>query len=73
MKAVILAGGLGTRFASTMRSQLPLSRAGLPTVLIVRRTNETLNRIDATEDTTLEPGDVVEISLVPKSNMAENR
>jgi polysaccharide biosynthesis/export protein len=60
-------------YASTMRSQLPLSRAGLPTVLIVRRTNETLNRIDATEDTTLEPGDVVEISLVPKSNMAENR
>jgi polysaccharide export outer membrane protein len=60
-------------YTSTMRSQLPLSRAALPTVLIVRRTNETLNRIDATEDTTLEPGDVVEISLVPKSSITENR
>jgi polysaccharide export outer membrane protein len=60
-------------YTTTMRSQLPLSRAGSPTVLIVRGTNETLKRIDAAEDTPLEPGDVVEISLVPKSNMAENR
>ena len=56
-----------------MRSELPLSQAGIPTVIIVRGTNEALKRIDAAEDTPLEPGDVVEISLVPKSNMAEIR
>ena len=57
-------------YTNTMRSQLPLSRAGHPSVLIVRRTNEALKRIDADEDTPLEPGDVVEISLLPKSDMA---
>jgi hypothetical protein len=41
--------------------------------MIVRRSNETLKRIDATEDTLLEPGDVLEVSIVPKSNTAENR
>jgi polysaccharide export outer membrane protein len=60
-------------YASTMRSQLPLGKASGPKVMIVRRSNETLKRIGATEDTLLEPGDVVEVSMVPKSNTAENR
>jgi polysaccharide biosynthesis/export protein len=60
-------------YAGTMRSQLSLGKTAGPTVSIIRRSNETPKKIDGTEDTLLEPGDVVEISIIPKATTAENR
>ena len=60
-------------YTSTMRSQFPLGRAAGPSVAVFRGSNQARTRIDATEDTQLEPGDVIEISLIPKSNGAENK
>ena len=59
-------------YAGTMRSQLTLSKTAGPTVSIIRRNDEGLKKIDGAEDTLLEPGDVVEISIVPKPTTAEN-
>ena len=59
-------------YAGTMRSQLSLGKTAGPTVSIIRR-NETPKKIDGTEDTLLEPGDVVEISIIPRATTAENR
>jgi polysaccharide biosynthesis/export protein len=50
-------------YAGTMRSQLALRTNGKPSVLIVRRIEDSTVHINAEEDTTLEPGDVIEISL----------
>jgi polysaccharide export outer membrane protein len=53
-------------YAGTMRSQLALRTDGKPSVLIVRRIEDSTVHVNAEEDTTLEPGDVVEISLIPR-------
>jgi polysaccharide biosynthesis/export protein len=58
-------------YTSTMRSQLPMSKLGGPSVTIIRGDRDNRSRVDATEDTVLEPGDVVEISVVPKTKVTE--
>jgi polysaccharide export outer membrane protein len=55
-------------YAGGMRSQLGQRVHEKPAVLIVRRTDDLTARINADEDTTLEPGDVVEITLTGAGN-----
>jgi polysaccharide export outer membrane protein len=57
-------------YAGTMRSQLAQRAIKKPAVLIVRRSDASTVRIGADEDMTLEPGDVVEISLTTLGNPA---
>ena len=58
-------------YAGTMRSQLALRTNGKPSVLIVRRIEDLTVHINAEEDTTLEPGDVIEISLIPRAALPD--
>ena len=58
-------------YTSTMRSQLPISKLGGPSVTIMRGYRDNWSRLDAAEDTVLEPGDVIEISVVPKTKVTE--
>jgi len=60
-------------YTSTMRSQLRISNLGGPSVLIIRGDRENRSEIEASEDTTLEPGDVIEISVVPKTKLTDKR
>jgi len=60
-------------YTSTMRSQLPLSKLGGPSVTIIRGDQGKRSKTDANEDSVLEPGDVVEISIVPKAQMTDKQ
>jgi polysaccharide biosynthesis/export protein len=60
-------------YTSTMRSQLPLSKLGGPSVTIIRGDRENRSKTEASEDSVLEPGDVIEISVVPKAKMADKQ
>lgn len=60
-------------YTSTMRSQLPLSKLGGPSVTIIRGDRGNRSKTEASEDSVLEPGDVVEISVVPKAKMTDKQ
>lgn len=60
-------------YTSTMRSQLPLSKLGGPSVTIIRGDRGNRSKVEANEDSVLEPGDVIEISVVPKTKMSEKQ
>jgi polysaccharide biosynthesis/export protein len=47
-----------------LRSQLLRGQGARPDILIIRKTQTGRARISADEDTELQPGDVVEISLL---------
>jgi len=58
-------------YTSTMRSELPLSKLGGPSVTIIRGDGGNRSKIEASEDSVLQPGDVIEISVVPKAKMSD--
>jgi polysaccharide export outer membrane protein len=58
-------------YTSTMRSELPLSKLGGPSVTIIRGDHGNRSKIEASEDSVLEPGDVIEISVVPKTKVSD--
>jgi polysaccharide biosynthesis/export protein len=58
-------------YTSTMRSELPLSKLGGPSVTIIRGDRGNRSKIEASEDSVLEPGDVIEISVVPKTKVSD--
>ena len=58
-------------YTSTMRSELPLSKLGGPSVTIIRGDHGNRSKIEASEDLVLEPGDVIEISVVPKTKVSD--
>ena len=58
-------------YTSTMRSQLPLSKLGGPSVTIIRGDRGNRAKTEASEDSVLEPGDVIEISIVPKTKLID--
>ena len=58
-------------YTSTMRSQLPLSKLGGPSVTIIRGDHGNRSKTEASEDSVLEPGDVIEISIVPKTKLID--
>ena len=60
-------------YTSTMRSQLPLSKLGGPSVTIIRGDRGNRSKIEASEDSVLEPGDVIEISVIPKTKMTDKQ
>lgn len=60
-------------YTSTMRSQLPLSKLGGPSVTIIRGDPGNRSKTEASEDSVLEPGDVIEISVVPKTKMTDKQ
>jgi len=60
-------------YTSTMRSQLPLSKLGGPSVTIVRGDRGNRSKTEASEDSVLEPGDVIEISVIPKTKMTDKQ
>ena len=60
-------------YTSTMRSQLPLSKLGGPSVTIIRSDRGNRSKTEASEDSILEPGDVIEISVVPKTTMTDKQ
>ena len=60
-------------YTSTMRSQLPLSKLGGPSVTIIRGDRGNRSKTEASEDSVLEPGDVIEISVIPKTRMTDKQ
>ena len=60
-------------YTSTMRSQLPLSKLGGPSVTIIRGDRGNRSKTEASEDSILEPGDVIEISIIPKTKMTDKQ
>lgn len=58
-------------YTSTMRSQLPVSKLGGPSVTIIRGDRGNRTKIEASEDSVLEPGDVIDISIIPKTKVAD--
>ena len=60
-------------YTSTMRSQLPLSKLGGPSVTIIRGDRGNRSKTEASEDSVLEPGDVIEISIIPKTKMTDKQ
>jgi len=60
-------------YTSTMRSQLPISKLGGPSVIIIRGDRENRSNTEASEDSVLEPGDVIEISIIPKIKLTEKQ
>ena len=58
-------------YMSTMRSQLRISKLGGPSVIIIRGDRENRSELKASEDTILEPGDVIEISVIPKTKLTD--
>jgi polysaccharide biosynthesis/export protein len=60
-------------YTSTMRSQLPLSKLGGPSVTIVRGDRGNRSKIEASEDSVLEPGDVIEISIIPQTKITDRQ
>ena len=60
-------------YTSTMRSQLPLSKLGGPSVTIIRGDRGNRSKTEASEDSVLEPGDVIEISVIPKTKMTDKQ
>jgi polysaccharide biosynthesis/export protein len=60
-------------YTSTMRSQLPISKLGGPSVTIIRGDRENRSKTEASEDSVLEPGDVIEISVIPKTKVTDKQ
>ena len=60
-------------YTSTMRSQLPISKLGGPSVTIIRGDRGNRSEIKASEDSILEPGDVIEISVIPKIKLTDKQ
>jgi polysaccharide biosynthesis/export protein len=60
-------------YTSTMRSQLPISKLGGPSVTIIRGNRENRSKNEASEDSVLEPGDVIEISVIPKTKVTDKQ
>ena len=58
-------------YTSTMRSQLPLSKLGGPSVTIIRGDRGNRSKTEASEDLVLEPGDVIEIAVVPEAKLID--
>jgi polysaccharide export outer membrane protein len=59
--------GVGDKLQYTglLRSRLDRGPAGKPVLTLVRRNGDSRQAIEASEDTELQPGDVVEVSLKP--------
>lgn len=74
LNAKIAATARKMDYAGSMRSELAVRTKGKRSVLIVRQTAGSTLQIAAEEDTILEPGDVVEISLtsIGSSDSARN-